>query len=116
MQVKMFPDDPDKIKKQYYAIGEVSKALDVNTSTIRFWGTKFASINPKKNRKGNRMFTPEDFEILKRIHHLVKVKGYTIKGAQEALKSSGKQLNEEVQIRESLLKLRSFLEELKESL
>jgi len=51
---------PDKL---YYSIGEVAKAFDVNTSLIRYWEQEFPIIKPKKNKKGNRYFTPEDITI-----------------------------------------------------
>ena len=53
--------------KHYYKIGEVAKAFDVNTSLIRFWEKEFDIIKPKKNKKGNRLFTPEDIKNFKLI-------------------------------------------------
>ena len=55
----MYVELPDK---RYYKIGEVSKAFDVNASLIRFWEIEFDIIKPKKNAKGNRLFTKEDIE------------------------------------------------------
>jgi DNA-binding transcriptional MerR regulator len=104
------------IPKQYYTIGEVAKKLDLTTSLIRFWEKEFREINPKKNRKGNRVYTPEDIEVIRRIHYLLKVKKYTIKGAREFLKDKPEGLDEERQVKETLEKLRSFLLELKDSL
>lgn len=52
-------------EKRYYKIGEVAKAFNVNTSLVRFWEKEFDIIKPKKNAKGNRLFTPEDIRILK---------------------------------------------------
>ena len=58
--------------KRYYSIGEVAKAFGVNASLIRFWDSEFDILKPKKNAKGNRMFTPEDVKNLQLIYHLVK--------------------------------------------
>ncbi len=45
-------------EKMYYAIGEVAEMFGENTSLIRFWANRFHDvIKPKKNNKGNRMFT-----------------------------------------------------------
>ena len=63
--------------KRYYSIGEIAQAFNVNTSLIRFWEKEFDILKPKKNAKGNRLFTPEDLKNLKLIYHLVKEKGYT---------------------------------------
>lgn len=104
------------IQKQYYTIGEVAKELDLSASLIRFWETEFKEINPKKNRKGNRVYTPKDIETLKRIRYLLKIRKYTIKGAKERLKHEQEKIDQEVHLRETLLKLRRFLTEIKESL
>ena len=78
-------DLPDK---RYYKIGEVAKAFGVNTSLIRFWENEFDVLKPKKNKKGNRLFTPEDVENLKMIYFLVKEKGFTLEGAKNKLKEN----------------------------
>ncbi len=106
----------DYISKQYYTIGEVAKELDLTTSLIRFWETEFKEVNPKKNRKGNRVYTPKDIEVIKKIHYLLKVKQYTIKGAREQLQNADETIVAELQTRDTLLKVRSFLLELKDSL
>ena len=74
--------------KRYYNIGEVAKAFDVNTSLIRFWEKEFDVLQPKKNAKGNRKFTPEDIKNLELIYHLVKERGFTLEGAKTHLKEN----------------------------
>ena len=69
-------------KKLFYSMGEVSEMFDVNPSLIRHWESKFEVLKPQKNKKGNRMFTPEDVENLKLIYHLVKERGMTLDGAR----------------------------------
>ncbi|MCA0932415.1 MerR family transcriptional regulator [Lutimonas saemankumensis] len=81
----MHIDLPDK---RYYKIGEVAKAFGVNTSLIRFWENEFDVLKPKKNKKGNRLFTPEDLQNLKLIYFLVKEKGFTLEGAKNKLKEN----------------------------
>jgi DNA-binding transcriptional MerR regulator len=75
-------------EKRYYSIGEVATMFEVNTSLIRFWEKEFDIIKPKKNKKGNRLFTPRDVKNLKLIHHLVKDRGYTLKGAKTKLREN----------------------------
>lgn len=77
-------------EKRYYSIGEIARAFNVNASLIRFWEKEFDVLKPKKNAKGNRMFTPEDLKNLKNIYHLVKEKGFTLDGAKDFLKNSRK--------------------------
>ena len=78
----------DLPEKRYYRIGEVAKAFSVNTSLIRFWEKEFEIIKPKKNAKGNRLFTPSDIENFKLIFRLVKEQGYTLEGAKQKLKEN----------------------------
>ncbi|WHF52555.1 MerR family transcriptional regulator [Chryseobacterium gotjawalense] len=103
---------PDKL---YYSIGEVSKAFDVNASLIRYWEQEFPIIKPKKNKKGNRYFTPEDIKNLKIIYHLVKEKGYTLDGARIALTTNSK-ISETVSMIDRLQFVKAELQKLKESL
>jgi DNA-binding transcriptional MerR regulator len=78
----------DLPEKRYYKIGEVAKAFSVNTSLIRFWEKEFDIIKPKKNAKGNRLFTPEDISNFKLIYNLVKERGFTLEGAKQKLKEN----------------------------
>lgn len=81
MQVEL----PEKL---YYGIGEVAKAFGVNNSLIRFWEKEFDVLQPKKNAKGNRKFTPADIKNLELIYHLVKERGFTLDGAKIHLKEN----------------------------
>ena len=82
------------LTKLYYSIGEVAAIFDVNTSLIRFWEKEFTVIQPKKNKKGNRLFTVKDIEHFNKIYQLVKEQGYTLDGAKKALKSGDKHIAE----------------------
>ena len=77
-----------EIEKLYFSIGEVAKMFDVNTSHIRFWSKEFDVIKPATNKKGNRMYTQSDRDNFKKIYHLVKEKGFTLKGAKVELKDN----------------------------
>ncbi|SMC46489.1 MerR family transcriptional regulator [Cellulophaga tyrosinoxydans] len=78
-------------EKRYYGIGEIAKAFNVNTSLIRFWEKEFDVLQPKKNAKGNRKFTPQDVKNLQLIFHLVKERGFTLDGAKTHLKENKSQ-------------------------
>ena len=92
MQIELQPD------KRYYSIGELAKAFDVNASLIRFWDKEFDILKPKKNAKGNRMFTPEDVKNLQLIYHLVKERGFTLDGAKTHLKEGQKKTLDKFEI------------------
>lgn len=104
-------------EKLYYSIGEVAEMFNVNPSLIRFWEKEFDIIKPKKNKKGNRLFTPKDIENFNFIFHLVKEKGYTLKGAKKKIKSkSSDELKEKILLINTLKKLKLFLIELQNML
>ncbi|MNU87049.1 HTH-type transcriptional repressor YcgE [compost metagenome] len=86
--------DDITLTKLYYSIGEVAAIFDVNTSLIRFWEKEFTVIQPKKNKKGNRLFTVKDIEHFNKIYQLVKEQGYTLEGAKKAVKSTSKDVSE----------------------
>lgn len=109
-------DSPRSSNKLYYTMGEVSKMFDVNPSLIRFWEKEFSIIKPKKNNKGNRLFTKKDLDNLTLIHHLVKEKGYTLDGARKKMRENKDEKLDEVEMLKSLKKIRAFLESLKEEL
>ncbi|AKA34551.1 MAG: MerR family transcriptional regulator [Muricauda sp.] len=103
-------------EKRYYAIGEVAKAFGVNTSLIRFWEKEFDVLQPKKNAKGNRKFTPEDIKNLQLIHHLVKERGFTLEGAKIHLKEEKRKITSNFEVIQKLQKVKAELQKIKEQL
>jgi DNA-binding transcriptional MerR regulator len=104
------------ISKLYYTMGEVSAMFDVNPSLIRFYEKEFEVLQPKKNKKGNRLFTPEDIENFKIIFHLIKDKGYTLNGAKDHLAQNMHDVKDSQRVIASLENLKKFLLEVKEQL
>ena len=104
-------------KKLYYSMGEVAEMFDVTPALIRHWESQFDCLKPDRNKKGNRLFTPEDVEKLKQIYHLVKERGMTLKGANVMLKRvKNKEIAREVELLERLQRVRSTLAEVRENL
>ena len=102
--------------KRYYSIGEVAKAFDVNASLIRFWDKEFDILKPKKNAKGNRMFTQEDVKNLQLIYHLVKERGFTLEGAKTHLKEGQKKTLDKYEIINKLESIKAELNSIKNEL
>jgi DNA-binding transcriptional MerR regulator len=103
-------------EKLFYSISEVATLFEVNASLIRFWEKEFELLKPAKTKKGNRQFTKSDIETFRMIHHLVKVKGYTIQGAKDKLRSGKDDAAKEAQMIQSLTRVREFLVELRKQL
>ncbi len=110
MHIDLQPD------KRYYSIGELSKAFGVNASMIRFWENEFDILKPKKNAKGNRMFTPEDVKNLQLIFHLVKEKGFTLDGAKTYLRENKQKVLDKYEIVVKLEEIKAILTRLKNEL
>ncbi len=104
-------------KKMFYSMGEVAEMFDVKPSLLRHWEAKFDILQPHKNKKGNRMFTPEDVENLKLIYHLVKERGMTLAGAAQYLKNGiTDTMRRDMELLDRLQKIRAELVEVREQL
>lgn len=105
-------------EKLYYSMGEVAEMFDVRPSLLRHWESQFAVLRPKRNKKGNRLFTPQDVENLKLIYHLVKERGMTLDGARKALRSrrADKGVSRDAELMERLQHIRALLVEVREDL
>ena len=103
--------------KLFYSIGEVATMFNVNTSLIRFWEQEFEIIKPKKNKKGNRLFTQADIDNLHIIYNLAKERGYTLQGVKAKLKENKKEdTSDNFEVVKTLKKIREFLIEVKQQL
>lgn len=76
----------DKAEWAYRTISEVSDELDVPPHVLRFWETKFTQLKPMKRSGSRRYYKASDLELLVRIRDLLYRDGFTIKGAQKALR------------------------------
>lgn len=105
-------------EKLFYSMGEVAEMFDVNASLIRHWESQFSVIRPKRNKKGNRLFSPQDVENLKLIYHLVKERGMTLEGAKKALKQQRSEggVERDAELMERLQRIRALLVEVREDL
>lgn len=104
------------IEKVYYSISEVADMLNVNPSLIRYWDKELSLIKLKKNKKGNRLFTKEDIQLLRVIYHLVKERGMKLKGAQDLLRknktgnpNTGELIERLLHVRDELMAIREEL-------
>ncbi|MEG1701226.1 MAG: MerR family transcriptional regulator, partial [Alistipes sp.] len=105
-------------EKLFYSMGEVAEMFDVNASLLRHWESQFSVLRPKRNKKGNRLFTPQDVENIKLIYHLVKECGMTLEGAKKALRqhSTDDDVSRDAELTERLQRIRSLLVEVREDL
>ena len=103
--------------KLYYSIGEVAEALGESVSCVRFWTNSFPKeLHPRRTAKGNRQYSAEDLEALRRIQYLVKKQGLTLEGAQKQLSEDGSKADKALKVADSLKAIRTQLVEIRETL
>ena len=107
---------PMPTEKLFYKISEAAEMFSVNISAIRFWEKEFEILKPKKNKKGNRLFTPKDIKNLKIIYHLLKERGFTVEGAKKKLKENKTDTINNIEIVSHLKDIRGFLVNLRKEL
>ncbi len=110
------PEDEVLFQKQYYSISEVAEWFNMKPSLLRFWENEFDILKPRKNKKGDRLFRPEDIKNLRIIYYLLRQQKYSVEGAKQYLKDNKKKAAMQVQLVESLTKFRAFLLELRANL
>lgn len=108
--------EEQKGEKMFYAIGEVADMFGVNASLIRFWEKEFDVIKPKKNAKGNRLFTPRDIQNFKLIYHLVKEQRLTLDGARQKLKTGKETAESNLEVIDKLKSIKEQLIEIRKGL
>lgn len=110
------PSDEILAQKLYYSISEVAGWFKVNTSLLRYWENEFDILQPRKTRKGDRLFRVEDIKNLQLIYFLLRQRKFSIDGARNYLKNNKQDADRQVQLVDSLMKFKSFLLELKTNL
>ena len=103
-------------EKLFYKISEVAEMFNVNISAVRFWEKQFDILKPKKNKKGNRLFTPKDIKNIQIIYHLLKERGFTVEGAKKKLKENKTDTIDNIEIVNHLRDIRGFLVNLRAEL
>lgn len=100
--------------KLFYTISEVSEELKVSQPTLRFWEREFKQIKPHRTLNGQRRYTKEDVEVLRKIKTLTHERGLTLSGAKKILRGAYNDLPEQKDIAiDTLQELKTFLSDLK---
>ncbi len=102
--------------KKYFKIGEVSEMLNVNASTLRFWEKNFPQIKPMKNKKGDRIYSLRDIEMLKEIQYLSHNKGVRLAHVSKKVGRNPLQQDARTELIEQLRNFKDKLLKLKDQL
>lgn len=82
--------DDGKDEGALRTIGEVSDALGIKPHVLRYWEQQFSLLKPLKRSGGRRYYRASDIRLVESIDRLVNDEGYTLKGAEAVLRSSGR--------------------------
>lgn len=110
------PSEEKLNEKLYYSISEVASWFKVNTSLLRFWENEFDILQPRKTRKGDRLFRVEDIKNLQLIYFLLRQRKFSIDGAKSYLQANKKDIDKQFQLVQSLNRFKTFLLELQSQL
>jgi DNA-binding transcriptional MerR regulator len=103
-----------EITKKYYSMSETIQITDVPSSTLRYWEKQFDNLNPRKDGHGNRYYTVEDHELIKRIKYIRdELKITRIEAIRKELKENTKHSNERQAALDILLRVKEELCEIR---
>lgn len=74
-----------KAEGAFLTISELAGDLGVPQHILRYWETRFPQLRPLQRSGNRRYYRPGDVALARRIHQLLSVEGFTVKGAQKAL-------------------------------
>jgi len=96
--------------KQYYSLRETEEETGIPASTLRYWEKQFDSLSPRKDGHGNRYYTREDQDLIKRIKYIRdELKITRIEAIRKELASNAKRSDEKQAALEILLRVREEL-------
>jgi DNA-binding transcriptional MerR regulator len=73
------------VRKEYYAISEVSDLVGLPAHVLRYWESQFSVLNPSKNRSGNRVYQRKEIKLILLVKQLLHEEKYTVEGAKQKL-------------------------------
>jgi DNA-binding transcriptional MerR regulator len=103
----------DTAEKRYYSVREVAEMFNVNISKLHYYEKEFPTLNPKKNRSGDRIYTKVDIDHLREILDLVNVQGFKLQGAREYLSKKQNGHTDTQRMADKLREIRAFMVELR---
>ena len=59
-----------EIEKIFFSLRETEEETGVPASTLRYWEKQFDELSPRKDGHGNRYYTREEQDLIKRIKYI----------------------------------------------
>ncbi|MBR4431573.1 MAG: MerR family transcriptional regulator [Paludibacteraceae bacterium] len=100
--------------KIYFSLRETENETGIPASTLRYWEKQFEELNPRKDGHGNRYYTREDQELIKRIKYIRdELKITRIEAIRKELRQNDKHSDERQAAIEILLRVKEELNEIR---
>ena len=101
-------------EKKYYSLRETETETSVPASTLRYWEKQFEELSPRKDGHGNRYYTREDQNVIKRIRYIRdELKITRIEAIRKELKANTRHSDERQSAIEILMRVREELCEIR---
>ena len=101
-------------EKLYFSLRETEIETGVPATTLRYWEKQFDQLSPRKDGHGNRYYTREDQELIKRIRFIRdELKITRIEAIRKELSSNTKRSDERQAALDILLRVRDELCEIR---
>lgn len=103
--------------KLYYSLRETEMETGIPASTLRYWEKQFEQLSPRKDGHGNRYYTREDQELIKRIRYIRdELKITRVEAIRKELKENNKHSDERqsaldilIRVKEELCEIRKMI-------
>jgi DNA-binding transcriptional MerR regulator len=100
--------------KIYYSLRETEAETGVPASTLRYWEKEFNELSPRKDGHGNRYYTREEQEVIKRIKYIRdELKITRIEAIRKELRANNKHSDERQSALDILLRVKEELCEIR---
>jgi len=100
--------------KRYYSLRETEQETGVPASTLRYWEKQFEELNPRKDGHGNRYYTLEEQELVKRIKYIRdELKITRIEAIRKELRDNARHSDERQAALDILLRVKAELCEIR---
>jgi len=104
-------------KKTHHRIGDISRQLNIPAYVLRYWESEFPELKPEKSASGQRYYTDQDVEIIKRIAQLRYQEKLTLSGTKRKLRSADQPHDSHQSVltedlKKSLLSVKNCLQEI----
>jgi len=100
--------------KIYFSLRETELETGIPATTLRYWEKQFDELQPRKDGHGNRYYTREDQELIKRIKYIRdELKITRIEAIRKELKGNEKKSDERQAALEILQRVREELCEIR---